>query len=191
MPMRHCAGAAGFVSADWTRRGAFERAKAGGAVNGAAGIARRDDIGSRQAIPHAAHTVSSPWGFDGVNGKRLNIICINLIFRALTRIRSCRWYRRDRQGRHSTGLPAFFASVPAQLHQPTGFRGRESDPILSRNEVGESALPVYRAEARAKPVPASALREEIGADLPRVALPSIAFYARQVFGQVYYGLREM
>ena len=81
MPMRHCAGAAGFVSADWTRRGAFERARASGAVNGAAGIARRDDIGSRQAIPDAAHTVSSPWGFDGVNGKRLNIICINLIFR--------------------------------------------------------------------------------------------------------------
>ena len=120
MPMRHCAGAAGFVSADWTRRGAFERARASGAVNDAAGIARRDDIGSRQAIPDAAHTVSSPWGIDGVNGKRLNIICINLIFRAETRIRTYRWYRRDRQSRLGTGLPAFFASLPAHLRQPTG-----------------------------------------------------------------------
>ena len=50
--------------------------------------------------------------------------------------------------------------------------------------------PDCRAEARAKPVLASALREGIGADLPRVALPSIAFRARQVFGQVYYGLRK-
>ena len=198
MPMRRGARAAGFVSADRARRGAFERAKASGAVNGAAGMARRDDIGSRQANPDATHTVSPPWGIDGVHGKRLNIICINLIFRARDPDMEC---RRDR---HGTGLPAYFASLPAQLRQPAGIRA-PGLPDLGTGAAGASGIPdspAFGAAIRTDPEEsaprdrglglklASALREGIGADLPRVALPSIAFPARQVFGQVYYGLTE-
>jgi hypothetical protein len=55
------------------KRGAFRRARAAGAVCGKSAA-----LTASGAIPDAADAASPAWGCDGQNGKRLNMICINL-----------------------------------------------------------------------------------------------------------------
>ena len=61
------------MSAEMRKRGAFRRARATGAVCG-----KNAALTTSGAIPDTVHAASPAWGCDGQNGKRLNMICINL-----------------------------------------------------------------------------------------------------------------